>query len=215
MLDGRSPRIDLSLTIWTLLLIGLVLVEIRRVPSGLTVLLVPYLALMARHWVGRLRKRDHIEPTMPLGEIVGSPSDDEPDERADSPESDGRSDYDDPTMLISPRPAEEPATAPSRRGRARRRPKAAEPEPFAASWVQVRPGRFIRVEEISPGHRADESNSDSRPDEPHGGTPSDKPGATLEADSTPTDADAGISVTEVEARHWDEDATDATTLSAR
>jgi hypothetical protein len=41
MMDGRSPRIHLSLTIWTLLLIGLVLVEIRHLSPGLTVLLVP------------------------------------------------------------------------------------------------------------------------------------------------------------------------------
>jgi hypothetical protein len=44
MKDGRSPRIHLSLTIWTLLLIGLVLVEIRHLPPGVTMLLVPYLA---------------------------------------------------------------------------------------------------------------------------------------------------------------------------
>src|SRR4051794_40193902 len=80
MLDGRSPRIHLSLTIWTLLLIGLVLVKIRHLPPGLTVLLVPYLALMARLWIGRLRKRNQIEPAMPLSDAAGSPSDDEPDE---------------------------------------------------------------------------------------------------------------------------------------
>jgi hypothetical protein len=215
MMDGRSPRLHLALTLWTLLLVDLVLVEVWHLPLGLTVLLVPYLALMARHWIGCLRERDHFEPAMPLGETVGSPSDDEPEERADSPGSDGRSDYDDPPTLASPHPAEEPATPPSRRGRARRRPKPAESEPLGASWVQVRPGRFVRVEEVSPGHRADESESDSRPDEPHGATPSDEPGATLEADSTSADVDAGISVTDVEASHCDEDATDATTLSAR
>ena len=91
MMDGRSPRIHLSLTIWTLVLIGLVLVEIRRLPPGLTVLLVPYLALMARHWIGRLRQRDSDRAGDPLDDAGGSPSDDEPDERADSPGSGGRS----------------------------------------------------------------------------------------------------------------------------
>jgi hypothetical protein len=41
MIDGRSPWIPLSLTIWTLLLIGVVLVESRHLPLSLTALLVP------------------------------------------------------------------------------------------------------------------------------------------------------------------------------
>jgi hypothetical protein len=215
MMDGRSPRIHLCLTIWTLLLIGLVLVEIRHLPPGLTVFLVPYLALMARHWIGLLYHRGHIEPATPQDDAAGSPSDDEPDECADSLGSDGCSGYDCSLKPVLPRPTEEPATLPSRRGRARRRTRAAESEPMAASWVQVRPGRFVRFEEISPGHLADESDSDGRPDEPPGATPSDEPGATLEADSTSADANTGISVTDVEASHCDEDATDATSLSAR
>ena len=196
MMDGRSPRIHLCLTIWTLLLIGLVLVEIRHLPPGLTVLLVPYLALMARHWIGRLRQRDQIEPAMPLDDAAGSPSDDEPDECADSSGSGDRSGYDDSPQPASPRPTEEQATPPSRRGRARRRPRAPEVEPLAASWVQVRPGRFVRVEEMSSEHPADESGGDSRPDEPHGATPPDEPGATLEAGSIPAATDTDVTESE-------------------
>ena len=207
MMDGRSPRIHLFLTIWTLLLIGLVLVEIRRLPPGLTVLLVPYLALMARHWIGRLRKRDQIEPAMPLDDAAESPSDDEPRRtcrllriwrlfrlrRLPKP--------------ASPRPTEEPATPPSRRGRARRT-RAPQGEPLAASWVQVRPGRFVRIEEMQPEHPP---TDDSRPDDPHGATPSDEPGAPLEAGSTPADADAEVceSKIEIEASHADQDPTGA------
>jgi hypothetical protein len=205
MMDGRSPRIHLSLTIWTLLLIGLVLVEIRRLPPGLTVLLVPYLALMARHWIGRLRQRDQIEPAISLDDSPASPSEDEPDERADSSGSDGRSGDDDSPQQASPRPTEEPATPPSWRGRARR-PRALQVEPLAASWVQVRPGRFVRIEEVSPEHA-----DDSRPDEPHGATPCDVPGAPLEAGSTSADADAEVceSEIEVEASHAGQDPTGA------
>src|SRR5262249_25541322 len=152
MTDGRSPRIHLCLTIWTLLLIGVVLVESRHLPLSLTVLLVPYLALMARHWIGCLRKRDNAHPLMRLDDAGGSPGDDEPYQRADSPESGGRSGYDEPPMPASPRPTEEQPTPPSRQARSRRRPKAPQVEPSAASWVQVQPGRFVRVEEMSPGH---------------------------------------------------------------
>ena len=152
MMDDRSPRIHLTLTIWTLLLIGSVLVEARRLPPGLTVLLLPYLVLMAWHWMSRLRRRGSGEPAISRDGAAGSPSDDESDECADSPGSD-----DCPGSINLPsrhcRPASGAGFAPSsRRGRARRRPKAHEPEPSAASWVQVRPGRFVRVEEISPEH---------------------------------------------------------------
>jgi hypothetical protein len=204
MMDSRSPRIHLSLTIWSLLLIGLVLVEIRHLPPGLTVLLVPYLALMSRHWVGRLRQRGQIEPALPLGDAAESPSDDELEERADSSGSPGRSGYDDSPQPASPHPTEELVTLPSRRGRARRT-KAPQVEPIAASWVQIRPGRFVRVDEVAPEPPAD----DSRPDEPHGATPSDEPGTPLEAGSTSADADAEVSRSEVEANHAGPDPTEA------
>ena len=206
MIDRRSPRIHLFFTIWTLLLIGLVLVEIRRLPPDLTVLLVPYLAVMALHWVGRLCKLDRIEPAMPFGDAAESLSDDEPHERADSPGAGGCSDSDDSPMPAPPRPAEEPATPPSRRGRARRT-RAPQGELLAASWVQVRPGRFVRIEEMQTEHPAD----DSRLDDPHGATPSDEPGAPLDAGSTPADADAQVceSKIEVEASHADQDPTGA------
>ena len=210
MTDGRSPRIHLFLTIWTLLLIGLVLVEIRRLLPELTVLLVPYLALMASHWIGRLRQRGRNEPVMPRHDKVGSPSDNELDECADSPTSIDRSGCDDCPMPVSLHPIEEPAPPPSRRGRARRRPRAPEAEPSASSWVQVRPGRFVRVEEMSQEHPDDEAGSDSRPDEPHELTPLDEPGAPLEAISIPADADAEVSESQVqaEANHADEDVTE-------
>ena len=174
MANGRSPRIEQFLTIWTLLLIGLVLVEIMRLPPGLTVLLVPYLVLMARHWIGRLRQPGHIEPAMPPDDAAGSPSYVEQDKCAESLGSDGCFGCDDSDQPTSPPPTEEPAPAPSRRVRARRRPKVPEAEPPVASWLQVRPGRFVRVKELQPGEPADESDSDGRADEPHGDTPPDE-----------------------------------------
>jgi hypothetical protein len=198
MTDGRSPRIHLSLTIWTLLLIGLVLVEIRRLPPGLMVLLVPYLVLMARHWIGRLRQEGRSEPVMPRHDEAGSPPDDEPDEYAESLGSDGcSSDDDSPQPTLSP-PIEEPAPPPSRRNRVRRRPRAPEVEPTAASWMQVQPGRFVRVEEMSPEHPTDESDGDRRTDEPHEITPLDEPGAPPEAVSIPAEAVADVSVSQVQ-----------------
>src|SRR5262249_13669793 len=146
MMDGPSPRIHLCLTFWTLLLIGVVLVESRHLPLSLIVLLVPYLALMARHWISCLRQRDHVHPVMPLDDAGGSPGGDESDERADSPRSGGRFGYDNSPQPALLRQTEEPVTPPSRRVRARRRPRAPQVEPSAASWVQVQPGRFVRVE---------------------------------------------------------------------
>ena len=198
MTDGRSPRIHLFLTIWTLLLIGLVLVEIRHLPPGLTVLLVPYLALMARHWVGRLRPPGRIEPAILRDDAAGSPSDDEPDECVDSPTSIDRSGCGDCPMPVFLHPAEEPSPPPLQRSRSRRRPRAPEVEPSAASWVQIGPGRFIRVEEKVPEHPADESGSDSRPDEPHGATPPDESGSSLEAVSIPADDDTNLSESQVQ-----------------
>jgi hypothetical protein len=204
MTDGRSPRIHLPLTLWTLLLIGLVLVEIRHLPPGVTALLLPYLALMARHWVGRLRQRDPSRPVMPRDD-AGSPADDGPDEHADPAGPDDRSDCDVPAQPTSPGTAEEPAPSPSRRVRSRRRPKAPEAEPLAAAWVQVRPGRFVRVEEMAPEPPADESGCESRPDDPHGAMPSDGPGAPLEAGSIPPDADADVSESEVDVSKLESD----------
>jgi hypothetical protein len=205
MMDGQSPRIHLSLTVWTLLLIGLVLVEIRLLPPSLTALLVLYLTLMAWHWIGHLRQRDPIEPAMSLDDTAESPSHDEPEEWADSPGSGERSGCDDAPMPTSPRPTEEQITPPSRRMRARRRTRTPQTESSAASWVQVRPGRFVRVDEVPPDHREDETKSDSRPDGPHGDTPSDQPGATPETGSIPADADADVSGSEVGASHAERD----------
>jgi hypothetical protein len=78
-------------------------------------------------------------------------------------------------------------------------------EPYAASWVQVQPGRFVRVEEMPPKHAADESDSESRSDEPHGATPSDEPDAVLEAGLTSAEADAEVSESEVEGNHAGQD----------
>jgi hypothetical protein len=207
MKDGRSPRIHLFLTIWTLLLIGLVLVEIRHLSPGLTVLLVPYLALMARHWVGRLRQRGRIEPAMHRDEAVGSPPDDEPDECVDSPTSIDRSGCDDCPMPVFLHPAEEPSPPPLPRSRARRRPRAPEVEPSAASWVQIGPGRFIRVEEKAPEHPAAESDGNDGPDEPHEAMSHDEVETAPEADPISTDADAVIP--EPEARYVLRDSTHA------
>jgi hypothetical protein len=199
MMDGRSPLIQLSLAIWTLL-ISLVLVEIRRLPPGLTVLLVPYLALMARYWIGRLRQPGQIEPAIPRDDEAGSPPDDEPDECADSPMSIDRSGCDDCTVAVSFHPTEEPAPQPSRRGRARRRPRAPEVESSAASWAQIGPGRFIRVKEKVPEHPADESDGNACPDEPYLAMSHDGVDTAPEADPISTDADAVIPEPEARSR---------------
>src|SRR5262249_6164926 len=122
----------------------------------------------------------------------------------------GRFGYDNSPNPALLRPAEEKLTLPSRQVRTRRRPKTPQAEPLSASWVQVQPGRFLRVEEMAPAQPADETDNDSRPDEPDGAPPSAEPGATLEAGSTPADADAEVSESGVEANHAKEDAADAT-----
>ena len=157
MMDDRSPRIHLTLTVWTLVLIGLVLVEARRLPPGLTALLVPYLVLMAWHWMSRLRRAGLWRAgdlarrcrRISLGRRVGR--------MCRFPRIWRRPGSNKPHQPASPRPPAEQASPRSRRGRARRRVRAHEPEPLAASWVQVRPGRFVRFEEISPEHPVDES----------------------------------------------------------
>ena len=60
MTDGWPPRTARFLTAWTVLLLGLVLVEIRHLPPVLAALLVPYLVLMAWHGVAGLRRRPMI-----------------------------------------------------------------------------------------------------------------------------------------------------------
>jgi hypothetical protein len=81
-------------------------------------------------------------------------------------------------------------------------------------WVQVQPGRFVRVEEMPPEHPADKPDGDSRPDESDGAMPSEEPVVTLEAGQTPADADTEESGSEVEVSHANEEATDATAPSA-
>jgi hypothetical protein len=71
-------------------------------------------------------------------------------------------------------------------------------EPPAASWLQVQPGRFVRVEELQPGDPTDESVGDSWPHEPHDSTPLDEPGAPPESVLMPADAVADVSVSQVE-----------------
>src|SRR5262249_44701368 len=94
-------------------------------------------------------------------------------------------------------------TPPSRRTRARRRTRTPEPEPSVASWVQVRPGRFVRVDEMAPGPPADEAHGDSGSDAPHGATSSDEPGVTPKAGSIPADTEAAVSESEPEVDHAD------------
>src|SRR5262249_55870254 len=152
-------------------------------------------------WISCLRQRDHVHPSMSLHDAGGSPGDDDPDECANSPGSGGRSGCDDAPQPASLCSTEEPATPPSRRTRTRRRPKTPQVESSAASWVQVQPGRFIRVEEMSPEQPADEAESDSRPDEPDVETSSAELGAPVEADLPAADADAEVLEPGVEADH--------------
>jgi hypothetical protein len=196
MKDGRSPRIHLSLTIWTLLLIGLVLVEIRHLPAGLTVLLVPYLTLMAWDRMHRLRWQDDGEPDTSHDVAAGSPLNDELDERADSPGPADRSGCDDCPLPAPPRPTEEQVTPPSRRGRARRRSRTPEGEPLAASWVEVRPGRFVRVDEMAPEHPP----GDSRTDDARRATFAER-AVIPEAGSIPEATGAEVSGSEIGASH--------------
>ena len=196
MMDDRSPRIRLTLSIWTLVLIGSVLVEARRLPPGLTALLVPYLVLMAWHWMSRLRRRGSGEPAIWCDGAAGSPSDDESGECADSPGSGDRPGSINPHQPASADPPAEQASPRSRRGRARRRVKAHEPEPLAASWVQVQPGRFVRFEEISPEHAVDESGGGSRIDAPHGATPLAETAVTPEAGSIPAATETAVTESE-------------------
>ena len=112
MMDGRSPRIHLSLTIWTLVLIGSVLVEPRHLPPGLTVLLVPYLVLMAWHWMVVSADGTLVEPAICCDDAAGSPSDDESDECADFPGSGDRPGSIDPHSRHRADPPEEPASPP-------------------------------------------------------------------------------------------------------
>jgi hypothetical protein len=191
MMHGRSPRIRLPFTTWTLLLIGLVLLEIRYLPPGLTALLVPYLAVMAWHCIDPLREGVRSEPAMPLIESVGSPSDDEPEGPVGATAPYDPSGSSDSPDAVPPHPPVEKAMAASRRGRAKRRPKTPEAGPSATGWVQVRPGRFVRVGDPSPEHPAVESNI-SRPDEPHGSLATHAPGAPPETGSTPAGGESDV-----------------------
>jgi hypothetical protein len=172
MTDGWPPRTARLLTTWTLLLLGLVLVEIRHLPPVLAALLVPYLALMTWHGVSGLRRRAMIGQDDGADSEAGSPGTAETTEMAATP-------------VPDPDPASDDLPLPPRRGRTRRRPRTPETEPSAASWVQVQPGRFVRVEETT------------SPDQPDDIPPSD-PGATQEAVLTPEVLDPEVIEPEVE-----------------
>ena len=70
MTDVRPPRTARLLTAWTLLLLGLVMVEIRHLPPVLAALLVPYLVLMSWYWIGGLRRRATIGQSEPHEQTV-------------------------------------------------------------------------------------------------------------------------------------------------
>src|SRR5262249_15111345 len=123
---------------------------------------------------------------------------DEPEGCADSPGSGDRSGCDDAPMPESPRPTEEPVTPPSRRTRARRT-KAPQVEPLGASWVQVRPGRFVRVDEMAPVPPATEADRDSRFDEPLARV-------TPDAGSIPAETETAVAEPEPEVNDNDKDA---------
>jgi hypothetical protein len=161
---------------------------------------------MSRHWVGRLRQRAPIQAVMPLDDADGSSSDDERQGCTDRPGIGDCSGGDDSPIPAPVRPDEEPVT-PSRRSRARRRPRVPEAEPSAASWVQVGPGRFVRVEEMAPERPADESDGNGRPVEPYEGLSHDEVETTPEGDSI--SADTGTVASEPETNDTDRDATNA------
>ncbi len=158
MTDGWPPRTSRFLTAWTLLLLGLVLVEIRHLPPILAALLVPYLALMAWHGAAGLRRRKVIGQMEPHEGGSQSRSDDGAGDEANSPEAAELSGTDAIPIPDSNPPSDGHSVPTSpRRGRSRRRPRTPEPGPSAASWVQVQPGRFLRVEEPSPPDQPDDS----------------------------------------------------------
>ena len=177
MTDGWPPRTARLLTAWTLLLLGLVLVEIRHLPPVLAALLVPYLALMAWHRAAGLRRRTMIGQMEPHEGGSQSRSDGGADDEVDSPGTAELSGTDAISVPDSDPPSDGlTLPTPPRRGRARRRPRTPEPGPAVASWVQVQPGRFLRVEEPSP------------PDQPDDSPPPD-PEATQGAVLSPEDPD--------------------------
>jgi hypothetical protein len=167
-------------------LLGLVLVEIQHLPPVLAALLVPYLTLMALYWIAGLRRRTMIGQMEP--QEGGSQS--RPEERADSQtDSPGTAETTETAAIPVPDPDPTsdglPLPPPSRRGRGRRRPRTPEPGPCVASWVQVQPGRFIRVEEPTPPNQPDNS-------------PQSDPDATQEAVLTPEVPDPDAAEPEVE-----------------
>lgn len=189
MTDGRPPRIARFLTAWTLLLLGLVLVEIRYLPPVLATLLVPYLALMAWYWIGGFRRRATSGTTEAREGGFRSPSDDGAGDEANFPEAAELSGTDSIPGPDSDPPSDGHSVPTSpRRGRSRRRPRTPEPGPSAASWVQVQPGRFLRVEEPSP------------PDQPDDSPPPD-PEETQGVALTPWVPDAESAEPEIESPH--------------
>src|SRR3982750_2220720 len=85
MTDGWPPRTAQLLTAWTLLLLGLVLIEIRHLPPVLTVLLLPYLALIAWHGVSGLRRFKRSAPARALDGASGSLPEEGASDKANSP----------------------------------------------------------------------------------------------------------------------------------
>ena len=161
-----------------MLLLGLALAESRRLPPGLALLLVPYLALMAGHWIGHLLRRRGGVPWKLRESPAGSPdgedlgTGDEPSRPDDPPDEvvaagpDARPEGGDSSRPAPASPPDGLPTSEPRRARTRRRQRIAEAGPQAASWVQVQPGRFVRVEEMPPEPANDEHDGGQQPGEP-------------------------------------------------
>jgi hypothetical protein len=163
MTDGPSPRTALLLMTWTVGLLGLVLVHIHDLPFGLAVLLVPYLALMVRHWSGGLRRRTIETRPRPHEDPGGFGCADGAGQDANHSgpvACTGETDAPTPGPGVNSTAEEYPMPTPVRRSRSRRRADSPEPVQPDSTWVRVQPGRYIRaVQPVSQDRHVDESDT--------------------------------------------------------
>jgi hypothetical protein len=175
-----SGRLTTVLMVWTGSLTVLVLAAVRDLPPVLSVLLLPYLSLVAWHLLARGGPRptrlqpisvdsEGVSRTCTSPEVVVCPPTGGSDERV---EASGSGEPNPPVMGNPGSPRGNPG-----RVRGRRR---GEPSPHAASapvpWIRVGPGRYIRGEspDPTPDRPAEPSAGDGdQPATPEVGRPPD------------------------------------------
>ena len=149
-----SDRLATVLMVWTGSLTVLVLAVVRNLPPVLTVLLLPYLALVAWHLLARSGRRPTRLQPLPVDpegvhrasaspEVVACPPPGGSDERVEASGS----------CEPNPPPTGSPGSPRGNAGRVRGR-RRGDPSLHAASvpvpWVRVGPGRYIRGEAPDP-----------------------------------------------------------------